>query len=79
MGEAWYRLGMLLALAAGVWEGPLAIIFRLFTDKEPTVLTAANYLSAPWCYVGAVGAMIIALGVIVVLDAGHKRATGRAR
>ncbi|GAA4582071.1 hypothetical protein GCM10023194_15540 [Planotetraspora phitsanulokensis] len=79
MGEAWYRLGMLLTLAAGVWEGPVAIVFRLFTDKAPTVLTAADYLPTPWCYVAAAGATIAALAVIVVLDAGHKRAIGRAR
>ncbi|MER5646641.1 hypothetical protein [Streptosporangium sp. NPDC002524] len=77
MNEAWYRLGMLLVLAAGVWEGPLAIVFRVFTDKAPNVLTAANYLPAPWCYVAAVGATIVAFAVIVLLDAAHKRATAR--
>ncbi|MGJ6962958.1 hypothetical protein ACSDR0_13710 [Streptosporangium sp. G11] len=77
MNEAWYRLGMLLVLAAGVWEGPIAIIFRLFTDKAPNVLTAANYLPAPWCHVAAAGAMIAAFALIVLLDAGHKRALAR--
>ncbi|MGS2643801.1 hypothetical protein [Streptosporangium sp. LJ11] len=77
MNEAWYRLGMLLVLAAGVWEGPLAIVFRVFTDKAPDVLTAANYLPAPWCYLAAAGATIAALAVIAVLDAAHKRVLAR--
>ncbi|MBG0814064.1 hypothetical protein [Planomonospora sp. ID82291] len=75
MDEAWYRLGMLLTLAAGIWEGPMAVIFRLFTDKEPNILTAANYLPEPWCYVAAAGATVAALAVIAVLDARHKRVT----
>jgi hypothetical protein len=70
---------MLLVLAAGVWEGPMAIIFRLSTDKAPDVLTAANYLPRPWCYVAAVSAMIAALVVIAVLDAGHKRVMARTK
>ncbi|MFF3443040.1 hypothetical protein [Streptosporangium sp. NPDC002721] len=74
MNEAWYRLAMLLVLAAGVWEGPLAIVFRVFTDKAPSALTAANYLPAPWCYLAATGATVAALGVIALLDAAHKRA-----
>ncbi|MEU8382710.1 hypothetical protein [Streptosporangium sp. NPDC048865] len=77
MNEAWYRLGMLLVLAAGVWEGPLAIVFRVFTDKAPDVLTAANYLPAPWCYLAATGAALAALAVIALLDTAHKRALAR--
>lgn len=77
MNEAWYRLGMLLVLAAGVWEGLLAIVFRVFTDKAPNALTAANYLPAPWCYLAAVGATIVAFAVIVFLEAAHRRALAR--
>ncbi|WP_440100802.1 hypothetical protein [Streptosporangium sp. H16] len=77
MNEAWYRLGMLLVLAAGVWEGPIAIIFRAFTDKAPNALTAANYLPAPWCHLAAAGATVAALAVVAVLDAAHKRVLAR--
>jgi hypothetical protein len=75
MNEAWYRLGMILTLAVGVWEGAMAIIFKLFTDKGPSVMTAVNYLPSPWCYLAAVGVMAAALAVIAVLDAKHKRVT----
>ncbi|NAS22003.1 hypothetical protein GT755_09935 [Herbidospora sp. NEAU-GS84] len=74
MNEAWYRLAMLLTLAAGVWEGPIAIIFRVFTDKDPSWLVAANYLPEPWCYVAAVAAAVAAFVLIAVLDVRHKRA-----
>lgn len=74
MNEGWYRLAMLLTLVAGVWEGPMAIIFRAFTDKGPNVLLAANYLPAPWCYVVAVAAALVAFAVIAVLDILHKKA-----
>ncbi len=78
MNEAWYRLLMLLTLIAGVWEGPMAIIFRAFTDKGPNMLVAANYLPTPWCYVGAVAAAAVALAVIAVLDVRHKKVTSGA-
>ncbi|MFI9202290.1 hypothetical protein [Streptomyces sp. NPDC053048] len=73
MDEGWYRLGMLLVLVAGFWEGVMAIVFRVFTDKEPSVMTAVNYLPAPWCHIAAVAVMIVAFAVIAVLDARHKR------
>ncbi|GLW07573.1 hypothetical protein Misp01_27030 [Microtetraspora sp. NBRC 13810] len=79
MDEGRYRLAMLLVLAAGVWEGPLAIVFRLFTDKAPTVLTAANYLPAPWCYVAACAAVLAALAALALLNTGHKKALARAK
>ncbi|MGC5009298.1 hypothetical protein ACLQ2R_00900 [Streptosporangium sp. DT93] len=78
MNEAWYRLAMLLTLIAGVWEGPMAIVFRVFTDKAPNVLVAANYLPAPWCYVAAVAATVVAFAVIAFLDVRHKRVTSAA-
>ncbi|MBG0831601.1 hypothetical protein HS041_28115 [Planomonospora sp. ID67723] len=78
MDEGWYRLAMLVTLIAGVWEGPMAIIFRVFTDKGPNPLVAANYLPAPWCYVVAVAAAAIALAVIAVLDTRHKKAMSAA-
>ncbi|KUL27033.1 hypothetical protein [Actinoplanes awajinensis] len=68
MNEAWYRLAMMLTLFVGLWEGPLAIIFRVFTDKAPHVLVAANYLPAPWCYVVAVAAAGAAFALIAVLQ-----------
>ena len=76
MNEAWYRLAMLVTLVIGVWEGPMAIIFRVFTDKGPNALVAANYLRSPWCYVAAVTAALVALTVIAVLDIRHKRLVG---
>ncbi|MFC4531813.1 hypothetical protein [Sphaerisporangium dianthi] len=78
MNEAWYRLAMLVTLIAGVWEGPMAIIFRVFTDKGPNALVAANYLPAPWCYIVAVAAAAAAFAVIAVLDTRHKRAMSAA-
>ena len=74
MNEAWYRLLMLLTLIAGVWQGPMAIIFRAFTDKGPNVLVAANYLPSPWCYVVAVVAAVVAFAVIALLEVRHKQA-----
>lgn len=68
MDDGYYRLAMLLTLVAGFWQGPMAIIFRVFTDKEPNVLVAANYLPAPWCYVVAVAAAGVAFAVIAVLE-----------
>jgi hypothetical protein len=73
VNEAWYRLAMLLTLIAGVWEGPMAIIFRVFTDKGPNALVAANYLPAPWCYIVAVVAAAVAFAVIAVLETRRKR------
>lgn len=77
MDEGWYRLGMLLTLVVGFWEGVMAVVFRLFTDKDPSVMTAVNYLAAPWCYVAAAGVAAVAFAVIAVLDAGHKKALAR--
>ncbi len=79
MNEAWYRLGMLVVLVAGFWEGVMAVVFRVFTEKEPGVMTAANYLPAPWCYVTAAGAALLAVVVIAVLDARHKKVLARER
>lgn len=73
MNEAWYRLAMLLVLVAGVWEGVMAIVFRAFTDKGPSVMTAINYLPSPWCYVAAVGVILATVGILAVLDRAHKR------
>ena len=74
MDEAWYRVGMVVALFLGVWEGPIAIIFRVFTDKGPNPLVAANYLAGPWCYVVAGAAAVIAFGVIAFLETRRTRA-----
>jgi hypothetical protein len=75
--DGWYRLAMLLTLAAGVWEGPVAVVFRAFTDKGPTMLTAANYLPSPWCYVVAGGAAVVAFIGLAVLETRRKRAMAR--
>ncbi len=79
MDDGWYRLAMLLTLIAGAWEGPIAIIFRAFTDKGPNVLVAANYLPAPWCYVIAVAAGAVAFAVIAVLETSRKHAVAAAK
>jgi hypothetical protein len=79
MHEAWYRFAMIVTLAVGFWEGPMAIVFRLFTDKAPTVLTAANYLPEPWCYIAAVAATVATLGALAFLDTRHKRRLARAQ
>ena len=73
MDDGWYRLAMLVTLFAGIWEGPIAIIFRVFTDKGPHVMVAANYLSSPWCYVAAVVAAVVAFAVIAVLETRRKK------
>ncbi|MFD1370786.1 hypothetical protein [Actinoplanes sichuanensis] len=72
MNEAGYRFAMIITLAIGFWEGPMAIIFRVFTDKEPTLLTAANHLPSPWCYMAAVAATVAAFALIAVLDLRRK-------
>ncbi|MCS7483751.1 hypothetical protein ACFFQW_34985 [Umezawaea endophytica] len=74
MDDGWHRLAMLLTLMVGVWEGPIAIIFRAFTDKGPNALVAANYLPAPWCYATAVAAGAVAFAVIAVLETSRKHA-----
>ncbi|MDR6318415.1 hypothetical protein J3R03_002611 [Actinoplanes couchii] len=69
---------MVLTLFVGVWEGPIAIVFRVFTDKGPNVLVAANYLPSPWCYLVAVAAATIAFAVIAVLETRRKKAMSAA-
>lgn len=78
MNEAWYRLAMILVATLGIWQGVMAIVFKLFTDKGPSVMTAVNYLPSPWCYVAAVGVIAAALALLGVLDALHKRVLARA-
>ncbi|SNY36994.1 hypothetical protein [Paractinoplanes atraurantiacus] len=77
MDDGWYRLAMILTLFIGIWQGPIAIIFRVFTDKEPSWLVAANYLPAPWCYIVAVAAGAFAFVVIAVLETRRKRAVAQ--
>ncbi|MFE0019471.1 hypothetical protein [Amycolatopsis sp. NPDC059021] len=77
MDEGWYRLGMVVVGLAGFWEGVMAIVFRLFTDKEPSVMSAANYLPAPWCYVVAGVIAAVAFAIVAALDSGHKKALAR--
>jgi hypothetical protein len=77
--DGWYRLAMVLTLLAGIWEGPIAIIFRVFTDKGPNVMVAANYLPSPWCYVAAVAAAVIAFAVIAVLETRRKKVMSTVR
>lgn len=69
-----YRLAMVVVTFFGIWEGVIALILELWTDKGPTVLTAANYLAAPWCYVVAGGAIVVALLLLAALDKGRERA-----
>ncbi|MGK5547502.1 hypothetical protein ACSNOH_22615 [Streptomyces sp. URMC 127] len=77
MHEAWYRLISIVVCVVGVWQGPLAIVYRLVSDDGGTVMRAANYLPSPWCYVVAVVAGLVAYGVLAVLDAGRKKALAR--
>lgn len=53
--------------------------YRAFTDKDPNVLVAANYLPAPWCYVAAVAAGAVAFAVIALLETLRKRAMAAAK
>jgi hypothetical protein len=76
--DGWYRLAMVLTLFLGIWEGPIAIIFRLFTDKGPNVMVAANYLSSPWCYLGALPATVVAFAAIAVLETRRKKVMSAA-
>lgn len=73
MSDAGYRGIMAVVGCLGVWEGIVAIVFRLFTHKPPNWLTAANYLPTPWCYVAAVGAALLAYGVLALLDSARKK------
>ncbi|MFH8788667.1 hypothetical protein [Streptomyces roseoverticillatus] len=79
MHEAWYRVMSIVVLIVGVWEGPLAIVYRLVSGDEGTVMRAANYLPSPWCYVVAVVAALLLYGVLAVLDTGHKKALARQK
>lgn len=74
-----YRLAVIFTLVAGIWEGPMAIIFRVFTDKDPNVMTAANYLPSPWCHVVAVVATFVALAVIAVLETRRQKVMSASR
>lgn len=78
MNEAWYRLAMILVATIGIWQGVMAIIFKLFTNKGPSVMTAVNYLPIPWCYLAAIGVIVATLVVLGVLDTLHKRALARS-
>jgi hypothetical protein len=78
MDDGWYRLAMLLTLVVGMWEGPIAIVFRVFTDRGPNPLVAANYLPAPWCYVAAVAAAALAFAVIALLETRREKAVSAA-
>jgi hypothetical protein len=78
MDDGWYRLAMMLTLLVGIWEGPIAIAFRVFTDKGPNVMVAANYLPSPWCYVAAVGAAVVAFAVIAVVETQRKKVASYA-
>ncbi len=78
MDDGWYRLAMMLTLLAGIWEGPIAIIFRAFTDKGPSVMVAANYLPSPWCYLAAVAAAVVAFAVFAALETRRKKVTSAA-
>lgn len=73
MNEAWYRLAMILVATAGIWEGVIAVIFKIFTDKAPGAATAVNYLPEPWCYLAAAGVVTVALVALGLLDTAHKR------
>lgn len=74
MNEAWYRLAMILVATVGIWEGVIAAIFKIFTDKEPGVATAVNHLPEPWCYLAAAGVVVVTLVVLALLDTAHKKA-----
>lgn len=78
MDDGWYRLAMIFTLLAGVWEGPMAIIFRVFTDRRPNAMMAANYLPSPWCYVVAVAAAFVAFAVIAILETRRKKTMSAA-
>ncbi|TJZ45158.1 hypothetical protein FCH28_27705 [Streptomyces piniterrae] len=75
--EGWYRLLSVLTAFAGIWEGPLAITYRLVSGDDGTPLRAANYLPGPWCYLVAVAAALVAFAVLAVLDNGRKKALAR--
>jgi len=74
MDEGMYRLVMVVVGFFGIWEGIIALIYRLWTDKRPNLLTAANYLDAPWCYVVAGGTIVVAGLLLAVLEKGRARA-----
>ncbi|MDT3400254.1 hypothetical protein RKE29_27175 [Streptomyces sp. B1866] len=77
MDEGWYRLLSVLVAVPGLWEGPLSVAYRLAGDGGGTWLRAPNYLAAPWCYLAAVGATVVALALLAVLDEGRRRALAR--
>ncbi|MFF7725321.1 hypothetical protein [Streptomyces sp. NPDC008001] len=79
MHESWYRLLSIVVFVVGLWEGPLAVVYRLVSDDGGTVLRAANYLPSPWCYVVAAGASVVAYAVLAVLDTGRKKALAREK
>ena len=69
-----YRLVMVIVAFFAIWEGVIALIYRLWTEKQPNLLTAANYLDAPWCYVVAAGTILVALPLLAVLEKRRARA-----
>lgn len=78
MDEGWYRLLSVVTLVLGFWQGPMALGHRLFADDRGTVMRAANYLPAPWCYLVAGTATVLCVALLAVLDSGRKKALARA-
>jgi len=79
MDEGWYRLMMVGVAYGGIWEGVIAITFRLFTSKEPSALTAANYLDAPWCYVVAGVVIVVALALLSRLHTARMKVMAKVK
>lgn len=74
MNEGWYRLLSVLVLVAGFWEGPAAILYRIVSDDDGTVMRAANYLDAPWNYVASGAVIVVTVLLLGVLDKGRRKA-----
>ncbi|OKI09525.1 hypothetical protein A6A06_02245 [Streptomyces sp. CB02923] len=79
MNEGWYRLLSILVFTAGFWEGPAAVLYRVFGDDHGTPMRAVNYLDSPWNYVASGVIALLAFALLAVLDKGREKALARAR
>jgi hypothetical protein len=68
MDDGWYRLGEILVATIGIREGLVTIILKLIGGHEPNWGSLPLYLPGPWCYVVAVGVMVVAFAALVALD-----------
>ncbi|GAA3576924.1 hypothetical protein GCM10022222_72040 [Amycolatopsis ultiminotia] len=73
MNEVWYRVLEIAVATVGIRAGIAPILSRLFGDGNPSWLAFVNYLGQPWCYLAAVGVLVVSVVAVVVLEGMRKK------